>query len=366
MVIELSEFESIFFYAIVLCTGLITIHYADKKNSKFLLWAIIIVYSLIIGFRYGVGRDYYAYKYAYDLLSSKGSFAEAKMWYDIESSYIWLCLFAKSIGANFTLITLFYGFFTTFFYLNGIWFFRREIRIEWAFISYSYMFFGSFNTMRQYLAMAIVFFAFRYVIERKPIKYFAFVVIAMLFHSSAVIAILIYFYGTKKSWTGILLRMLNYILPVILVVGTNEIFKFIQSIGGLRFESYTVSTHFGFGIFIQIGILYLFKINARNKTNSLLQDNNKFYFVNEILIASTMLCILDYTLGDASRIRNYFSVIEMIAMASYSSTIFPNNCNSKFPKITYGDAFLLAYHFMFLVMSFINRDPTIYPYSFCL
>lgn len=366
MVVEFSEFGSILFYIIILSLGLITIHYADKYNSKFLLWVLIIAYSLIIGLRYGVGRDYYAYESAYDLLSSKNSFAEAKMWYDIEASYIWLCFFVKSIGGKFTLITLFYGFFTTFFYLKGIWYFRKEIRIEWAFFAYTYIFFGSFNTMRQYLAMAIVFFAFRYVIEKKPIRYFIFVAIAAVFHMTAVIAVLIYFYGTKRSWSGIFLRTLNYILPVILIAGTNAIFRLVQSLGGLRIEGYSVSVHFGFGIFIQIAMLYLFKWNAQNETNSLLSHDDKFYFVDQILTISTILCILDYTLGDASRIRNYFSTIEMIAMASFASTIFPNNSEDEFPKITYGDAFLLAYHFMFLVMSFINRDMTIYPYRFIL
>lgn len=363
-IIELSEAQSILLYAFSILFTMFMLRSAQKYDSKLLLWIVIIFLGCVIGFRYDVGKDFSNYSNAYDIITKQATFEEAHKWYTIEESFFVLSFISKILGGTSQDIFLFYGFFTTVFYLCGLWYFHHEIRMEWAVLSYSILFFGSFNTIRQYLAMAIIFWGFRFVIEKKPIKYLLCVLIAVLFHSSAFVAILVYFYGTKKSFAGGIIRQCNYILPFVLVVGTNQILSFLQKYGGLRLDNYTANVHFGFGIIIQIAILWLFIRSSNNGENSLLIDEDKHFFVKQIIILSTILCILDYTLGDASRVRNYFSTIEMIVFGSLPSVIFRNNSNEDLPVITYADAFMLTYFFLFIVMGFINRDPWIYPYSF--
>lgn len=363
-IIELSEGQSILLYMFSVLFTMFMLKSAKKYDSKLLLWIVIIFLSCVIGFRYNVGKDFNNYCNAYDIIVKQTTLEEAHKWYSIEESFFILSFVSKILGGTSQDIFLFYGFFTTVFYLCGLWYFRREIRMEWAVLSYSILFFGSFNTIRQYLAMAIVFWGFRYVIERKPIRYLLCVAAAIFFHGSAFVAILVYFYGTKKSFTGNFFRRLNYVLPLILVVGTDQILAILQKYGGSRLENYTTSVHFGFGIFIQIAILWFFIRSSNNGNNSLQIDEDKHFFVKQILILSTILCILDYTLGDASRVRNYFSTIEMIVFGSLPSVIFPNNSNGRLPVITYADAFMIGYFFLFVIMGFINRDPWIYPYSF--
>lgn len=55
------------------------------------------------------------------------------------------------------------------------------------------MFFSSMNIMRQYLAMAIILFGFKYVISKDIKKFCIYVVIGFLFHKSAIIALFFYF-----------------------------------------------------------------------------------------------------------------------------------------------------------------------------
>lgn len=366
MIIQLSEIGTIILYASSILFSMIVLRYAQKYDSRVLLWIVIIFLGCIIGFRYEVGKDFGNYANAYNLITAQASLAEAHRWYTIEESYFILSFFSKIIGGTSQTVFLFYGFFTTVFYLFGIWYFRKEIRMEWAVLSYSILFFGSFNTIRQYLAMAIVFWGFRFIIEKKAIKYFLCVLVAILFHQSAFVAIIAYFYGTRKSFTGGLVRKFNYLLPFLLVVGTDEILSFLQKYANSRFENYSANIHFGTGFFIQIAILWLFIRSSNQGDNSLLVDENKHFFVKQILILSTILCILDYTLGDASRIRNYFSTIEMVVFGSLPSVIFRNNTRSELPFVTYADIFMVGYFFLFVFMGFINRDPWIYPYSFRL
>ena len=54
-------------------------------------------------------------------------------------------------------------------------------------------YFGSLSTVRQWLGIAIIFYGFRYVVQRKFIKYLLCVIVATLCHTSAIISIVIYF-----------------------------------------------------------------------------------------------------------------------------------------------------------------------------
>lgn len=58
---------------------------------------------------------------------------------------------------------------------------------------------GSFNGIRQYLACAILFAGHRYIIDRRLGKWMLIVFAAMLFHVSAVVAVLLYFVPTKRT-----------------------------------------------------------------------------------------------------------------------------------------------------------------------
>ena len=60
---------------------------------------------------------------------------------------------------------------------------------------------GSFNAIRQYLAAAVVFAGHRYILKRKFVPYLLTVLVATLFHKSAVVMILPYFLFARKPDT---------------------------------------------------------------------------------------------------------------------------------------------------------------------
>ena len=57
---------------------------------------------------------------------------------------------------------------------------------------------GSFNGIRQYLAAAILFAGHRYILERKFVPYLLTVLVAMLFHTTAIVMIIPYFLFIRK------------------------------------------------------------------------------------------------------------------------------------------------------------------------
>lgn len=363
MIVTLSEFCSVVFYILIIAASTVLMSQAKKRNSVVLLVIAIILISLILGLRYHVGRDFNAYNNAYNLIASKSNITEAKKYYAVETSYFVICFISKALFNSSLGVFLFYAIFTTIFYMCGLWYFKDEIHIEWAMLYYlTMLFWGCMNTMRQHLAIAIVFWGFRFCVERKPLKYFAVVIVSTLFHQSAIVSILIYFCtGEKNKFKKVITAIVAFICAFFadfLIYGFNKY-------GGSRAGNYQATSHFGVGFIVVAVELGLF-LYCGNRCEL---KGEKYSFVRDLFILSAALCVLDYTLGDASRIRNYFNTIEMVAMASYPTIVFHRTAETKkYPlmTITIYDAFLVAYYFVYLVMGFINRDSSVFPYAFRL
>ncbi len=82
----------------------------------------------------------------------------------------------------------------------------------------------SFNVMRQYLAVSLVAYGYKYVFKRDFAKYLFFVLLAMTFHFSAGISIICYFLWTKKE------RLLPWPILMLMLVGTIVISVNLDSI----------------------------------------------------------------------------------------------------------------------------------------
>ncbi|WP_309121657.1 EpsG family protein [Paenibacillus sp.] len=79
------------------------------------------------------------------------------------------------------------------------------------------MYLVSMNGMRQFLAASILFAATKYVMEGKWRPYFAFVLLASIFHQSAIIFIPVYFIVRLRAWTWSTYLLLG--ITILFVVG---------------------------------------------------------------------------------------------------------------------------------------------------
>jgi transmembrane protein EpsG len=153
-------------------------------------WILLFVVS---AFRYNVGTDYVNY---YHLFLYKDGMFEYKEW-----GYTNLVNLLSGLGFNpqimfflFSLVTilLFYKSFKYFFKENDSLFMLATL----LFIPLFY--FYTLNGIRQSLAVAIFFYSIRFIIDKSYFKYFLLIVIAMLFHKSAIVLIPLYFFSTIK------------------------------------------------------------------------------------------------------------------------------------------------------------------------
>lgn len=169
------------------------------RHKKWIFFILCVALTLISAIRYDVGSDYI------------NTYVNAFRWlkiglrHDYEILFLWLNKFLiqhdgtavqmLSICAVFT-IPLFFRFI------------RNNVEQRYWFLAvYLYLvstiYFASMNAVRQYVALAILLFGFDYLKEKRYIHYSLFIVLAMMFHSSAVMAFLymaVYYIYSNNMW----------------------------------------------------------------------------------------------------------------------------------------------------------------------
>lgn len=105
-----------------------------------------------------------------------------------------------------------------------------------SFIFYMLFYLGSFNGLRQTLAMVIVAFAYKYVFDRSFTKFFFLVFLASMFHLSAIVAVFAYFIWKHKNERLISNFLLTVVLIVVALISFYLI-EFLEIFSGMEFET---------------------------------------------------------------------------------------------------------------------------------
>lgn len=183
-------------------------------------------------------------------------------------------------------------------------------------------FFGTMNTTRMWMAIAVLLFSIRFVQERKPIKFIVVVLLAALFHYTALIFILLYPLCTTKidsfkSFALIVLSVVAGLFAVnILTVITSRLGMYQSYLTGRRADTsgniaiYTsLITNIlilGFAAYVKLQqkpVLFDDFNNEKGETVSV----NSIYYVSMFVIVGLGLIGLSNTI--MSRVRGYFEIL---------------------------------------------------------
>lgn len=164
------------------------------KNIGFNVTVAFII--VIAGFRFNVGFDWHNYlSQIYPVYNPNrvAHFEPLSLLYikiagALGRPYIMYCLFSCTIYLFVALAIKNYS----------------DSKYESLIIYIALLFFDSLSTMRQAAAVAIAFYAFKFIKEKKIFKYFLFCFIAFLFHKSAIVLVVIYFIYYLKPIYNIL------------------------------------------------------------------------------------------------------------------------------------------------------------------
>lgn len=216
-------------------------------NKSISLFMAILTFALLVyfvGFRSEFNDTYY-YRQVYngyitgDLSQIKDIWAE-----DSKSKYfnILQCLFKRFISKDYTV----WFFFLAIFQIGAVIKLFYKYSCNYAMSSYLFITSTSFVWMmggiRQFFAVCIVLYGFNYLIERKMIKFISLVLIASLFHVSALIWIPVYFICTSKPWGW---RIILFVLGAITIIFSLDAFTNVLDniLADTNYEGLT--NHFG-------------------------------------------------------------------------------------------------------------------------
>lgn len=275
----------IFLYIIIASIGYIK--FENKKNINNLCFTIIF---LFMGFRYDVGWDFrWYFTLAQKIYLNKYSIfmtlKDLGIWDPNKFQYLRLEFFNKIIYKiawyleNPQIVILIYSFLVLYFIKKGLENENKNSIYPWIiFLSIPLFFFNFTSLMRQAVAIGIIFYSYRYIKKRDIKKYLITIILASLFHSTALFIIPQYYlYNLELSKKKLILMFMSsfFAKPFLMIILKLGIFS--------KYRGY-VTNSVGEGgkiiyfLIIGIGLLVLlfYKQLIRRKSNR--------YFINMIIL----------------------------------------------------------------------------------
>lgn len=224
---------SYLFYFLSLFICVFLAYCGDKYKSRKLLYLLILFVTSITGFRGNeVGIDTPNYIEIWDnILYGKTVY--------VEIGFQWFICLLQKITTNpvmlfFTCSLIIYSCF-----ILRLWDFRNSASFPFMIaVLFMLVLMPSMNVMRQYCAVAIIFYSTKYLFTQRYIKYIGGIIFASLFHLSALIAIS--FLGLELlEWKKLSMqkRIFYSFLVVLFLLLGSLIYSFVLSEYGHYFEN---------------------------------------------------------------------------------------------------------------------------------
>lgn len=362
------------------------VYSAEKVNSKeiqrILLFLAVLITSLLAAFRaLNIGTDVMNYVQPMFVNAQKANnFSEyltstiLNDWQLVPissfeygyTSLVFIC--AKFFGNIFSLL-----FITQFIIVGciviGLWRQKKELSVSLGIFSYYLLFYNtSLNMVRQSIAMSLLFMAFSYLKDRKNITYFILMIIAISFHRTAIIGVIIFilyiYFGknsrnikftnnfslSAQSFKLILVGIVSFAIVLI-----PSVFQLVLKFLGVSeyAEGYITNTvHFSLnGSLICLLIILIVMLCW----NSLSNDNLKYLYVG-LLICALATIQLTTASAHASRISLYFTMFYV-----YIIPTFLNNTSSRTKKVILIILILLMYLYWYYTIVYLKYNATV-PY----
>lgn len=285
-----------------------------KTNKKTFMIIAFILLALIAGCRsYTVGIDTEQFCKAYQLIG-RIEISQAIENTRYETGFIILCKILNFITPNFQLLI----FITSVFIMSSVCKFIYEESDDVIFSTLIFILINCFamymSTMRQAIALAIIILAYLYFLKNdKKVKYVISVIIASLFHQSAIVMlILLLFNGKKFKRRYYVVSILTAIMVFIFVPTIFSILLRIFPNYGIYSDSEFANSNYFASLLnsVVVFIFYTIGVIYWKKNKEKYGDKKDFYAfmisLNLIFYIATMRMTL------LARITTYFNIFNII------------------------------------------------------
>lgn len=346
----------ILYYLVIFLSICIAVR-AEKNNNIRWVFGVIVLLSLLAGFRdYSVGTDTYTYYRTFMNIANGGLSI-------LEVGFVMVSRFLMMLFGDARALFVIYAFVINGLIIRRLWDFREYCSFGFMCFLYVTMFFPqTMNIMRQYIALAIVFFATRYIYNRKYIWFILGVLLASILHTSALVSIFLiipnyYFNGrgiTKKKVA--LTMILIACIPII-----NRGIIYLYNV----YDRYFGEASIGLSLLslLRIGTIIVFAFLAINYKNYFWNKKipkREFRIVTLIYIISVGITIIGNIYEYVGRVSIYFIMFEIV----FAAMLARYEKNKKFKLFSMIYVFLALY-FLIIKTGYLGENG-IMPFSISL
>lgn len=310
----IDYFPYILFVLFLFIGSLLEVMGYREDQMKYVRWFILGFLLVFVGLRFNTGADWNNYKLAFESISEG---IKSTGW---ESGFIVLMKVIFYLFGNYYvlqfLVTSLLLYSLNKFYTNNT---NYPILSMTLFVL---IFFTSIlmAQLRQSIAMSVILIGAKYVFKRNFLKYLIIVVLACLFHVSAIVALPIYFLNRKISTTISVLLILTvqvfYFFPSVILNMVETIVVIFPSRFQRLFEvyvgtSYADKVEFSSGVYYIATLLFLIVVLFLSKKST----DKSIYFHNTLIIL-----IILYSLSKAflilERFQSYYYVFAIVCVVN--------------------------------------------------
>lgn len=341
------------FLTLIMCYGAY-LSKGTSRLSKVWGWLPIILFTLVFGFRYGVGIDFNNYADMYEQTENYTSISELieNERYELGFSVlIYLChYFGAPVWSLFVVVAFIQIFllYKTFNKEGSILIYIYATLILTGFCMYSFM-----NILRHEIAFCIFLYSLQYIRDNKMLKYWICCLLALSFHQSAIILFPLYFIWIKRK--GVFnMPFIEAIAVIVCFIASfisqwqELLHLFDVLIVLLGYENYleaademTVNSVMGFTRLLNLVVNLLIVLNSKKIKNYFKSD--LFNILYDLFIIGTCLSYVFMGSMMLQRIIVYFYHTQFIILAYALCYLFETRKQNFIQLVQYGVVLLFIF-----------------------
>ncbi len=357
----MSDASSLLLYISTFVLSSLLFGFGLKRNYRFVKYAGLALPIALASARYMVGTDYQTYISIYDNVSDLNlhQFLNAQNSFN-ELGYFLMFKLSRAITSGPYLMFALSSTLTMLFFYLGLN--RHNLRNKGLtyFLYLMIIFPSTLNLVRQGLAISIVFFALSYLTDRNLKKFVLWILVASLFHISALAILPLYLINriVKDNKSGRTVIFKTFVLSTFLYFLLPEVIHLFSSIPlfsrYIRYQTTQVVAGNNLTFFLKAFVLSVILIFSRH----LLKLNRKMIFYISFAVIELMLSTIGFTSAFMGRIALYLSPFSLLLVASLP-LIFSDRLGKYFMTtliVVYG----LLY---FYIAYYLLGQSDLFPYQ---
>ena len=305
-----------FFYTllVVLIFSFLIFSYKYPKQNQICSLLLLGILIVIGGFRDRIGWDYGAYTSWY-LNGTRDD--------GLEFGFVGLMDFFRYFKVDYHFLFFFFSFTTYLFVYLGVRKYSKETTLPLVlYVLVPVLYLYSFTYIRQFLSVAIAFYAFSFLLEKRYVSYFLLMLIGVSMHYSCLIPFFLFGFvfvkGDKIKWIYLYMSL-----------GISFV---ISQIGFIHLLSYIFKdSHYGFYVSqvhavpvpllkllvfnsVGVGVVWFYKVNG-------FENSNQKYFLTLYILSIVILNLFSES-TELTRIYIYFRIFEILIISTIIKTLF--------------------------------------------